>query len=72
MDKTNKTEFKILGISIWKICAYFIIYSFFGYVIETLFAIITMGTWECRQSLLYYFLNILIKIILDYFLGDIL
>lgn len=53
MDKTNKTEFKILGISIWKICAYFIIYSFFGYVIETLFAIITMGTWECRQSFLY-------------------
>lgn len=40
-------------ISIWRIITYFIIYSVFGYVIETLFGIITMGVWESRQSFLY-------------------
>lgn len=53
MSQKYKLEFKILGISIWKLCAYFIIYSFFGYVIETLFGIATMGVWQCRQSFLY-------------------
>lgn len=49
----DRKKFTILGISIWKIFAYFIIYSFFGYVIETLFGIATKGVWECRQSFLY-------------------
>ena len=44
---------KILGISIWKIFIYFILYSFLGCVIETLFGILTKGVWECRQSFLY-------------------
>ena len=43
----------ILGISIWKLFAYFIIYSFIGYIIETLFGIVTKGVWESRQSFLY-------------------
>ena len=74
----NKKGVKILGISIWKLCTYFILFSFLGYVIETLFGIVTKGVWECRQSflygpflrniwtterlVLYYFQNILIKI----------
>lgn len=49
----NKKECKILGISIWKLCAYFILYSFLGYIIETLFGILTKGVWESRQSFLY-------------------
>lgn len=46
-------KIKILGISIWKLLGYFIIYSFLGYIIETLFALITEGIWESRQSFLY-------------------
>ena len=49
----QKKKFKIFGYSIWRILAYFIIYSVLGYVIETLFGIITKGTWESRQSFLY-------------------
>ena len=44
---------KIFGYSIWRILAYFIIYSVLGYIIETLFGIVTKGTWESRQSFLY-------------------
>ena len=51
--KKEKKEFKIFGYSIWKVLAYFIIYSFIGYIIETVFGIITKGTWESRQSFLY-------------------
>ncbi len=43
----------ILGISIWQIFFYFIIYSFLGYIIETIFGIITMGVWQSRQSFIY-------------------
>lgn len=51
--KENKKKFTILGFSIWRILAYFIIYSVLGYIIETLFSIITKGTLESRQSFLY-------------------
>lgn len=44
---------KIFGYSIWRILAYFILYSIIGYIIETIFGIITKGTWESRQSFLY-------------------
>ncbi|MCI8471259.1 MAG: hypothetical protein HFJ35_07410 [Clostridia bacterium] len=40
-------------INIWKIFIYFILYSFLGYLIETIYGIITTGLWECRQSFLY-------------------
>ena len=49
----EKKTLKIMGISIWRILAYFIIYSFFGYIIETIFGIVTKGVWESRQSFLY-------------------
>ncbi len=53
--ETNKKKkgFTILGISIYKILAYFIIYSILGYIIETLYGILTKGVWESRQSFLY-------------------
>ena len=41
MEKTDKLEYKILGTTLWKICTYFIIYSFIGYIIETIFCLIT-------------------------------
>lgn len=56
MDETIKREnkkFTILGISIWEILAYFIIYSIAGYFIETGFALIKYGVLESRQSFLY-------------------
>lgn len=42
-----------MGLSVWRIMAYFIIYSIVGYIIETIFGIITKGVWESRQSFLY-------------------
>lgn len=52
--KENKKKcFTFMGLSIWRILAYFIIYSVVGYIIETIFGIITKGTWESRQSFLY-------------------
>lgn len=53
MEIADKLEYKILGISIWKIFVYFIVYSILGYIIETLFGIATMGVWQSRQSFLY-------------------
>lgn len=46
-------NFTIMGLSVWRILAYFIIYSVVGYIIETVFGIITKGVWESRQSFLY-------------------
>jgi len=46
-------EKNIQKISIWRICTYFIIYSFVGYVIETLFALINYNVLESRKSFLY-------------------
>ena len=52
-DKTVKKSFKIMGLSIWRILAYFIIYSFAGFIIETLFGLFTKGVIESRKSFLY-------------------
>lgn len=41
MEKVDKLEYKILGTTLWKICTYFIIYSFVGYIIETIYGLIT-------------------------------
>lgn len=46
MEKNEK-------ITIWRILAYFIIYSFVGYVVETLFALINYNVIESRQSFMY-------------------
>lgn len=39
--------------SIWRVLAYFIIYSFIGFAIETVFALLNYGVFESRQSFLY-------------------
>ena len=52
-NKQTKKRLTINGISIWRILAYFIIYSIAGYIIETLYGMITKGVWESRQSFLY-------------------
>ncbi len=52
--KTNEeNHFKILGITFWRLFAYFIIYSVIGFVIETLFGMAKYGMLESRQSFLY-------------------
>ena len=51
--KSENKKFTIFGFSIWRILAYFIIYSVAGYIIETLFGMVTKGVWESRQSFLY-------------------
>ncbi len=48
-----KKGFTIFGISIWRILAYFIIYSIAGYIIETIFGLLTKGVIESRKSFLY-------------------
>ena len=52
-NKKERKRITINGISIWRILAYFIIYSIAGYIIETLYGMITKGVWESRQSFLY-------------------
>lgn len=49
----KKKKITILGISLWRLIAYFIIYSFAGYLVETIFSIFSKGTLESRQSFLY-------------------
>lgn len=49
-QEINKTDMRL---SIYRILAYFIIYSVVGYIIETIFGIVTKGRWESRQSFLY-------------------
>lgn len=44
---------KIQRISIWRILVYFMIYSFIGYIVETLFALINYNVLESRKSFLY-------------------
>lgn len=50
---SKNKKFTIMGLSVWRIMAYFVIYSVVGYIIETIFGIITKGVWESRQSFLY-------------------
>lgn len=50
--KPNK-EFTILGFSIWRLLAYFIIYSVVGFLIETVFGLVTKGVIESRRSSLH-------------------
>ena len=52
--KSNKSrKITFLGMSIWRVFAYFIIYSILGFLIETLFGIVTKGVIESRKSFLY-------------------
>ena len=58
--KKEKKKFTILGMSIWRVLAYFIIYSILGYLIETLFGLVTKGVIESRQrkTILHCFLAV--------------
>lgn len=52
-EKINKKRIKIFGISLWRIFAYFIIYSVVGFFVETTYGAVTKGLVESRQSFLY-------------------
>ena len=56
-NKANKISKKvnknIFGYSFGKIMEYFIVYSFLGCIIETLYGLLTKGVIESRQSMLY-------------------
>lgn len=49
----EKKHIKIAGITLWRIVAYFIIYSVVGFIIETIFGVLTKGVLESRKSFLY-------------------
>ncbi len=53
LEKADEIGEEPLKTSIWRVFAYFILYSFLGYIIETVFAIFNYGIWESRQSFLY-------------------
>lgn len=52
IEKTKK-KIMVMGISLWRLMAYFIIYSVAGFIIETIFGLITKGVIESRKSFLY-------------------
>lgn len=49
----KKKKITIMGLSVWRIMAYFVIYSVVGYIIETIFGIITKGVWESADKAFY-------------------
>lgn len=53
MEEKVEKEFTILGKSIWRIMSYFVIYSVLGFIIETLYGLVSKGLLESRQSFLY-------------------
>lgn len=48
----EKKGLTVFGVSIWKILLYFIIYSILGFILETIFGLITKGVLESRKSFL--------------------
>lgn len=52
-DEKEDKKFTIFGYAPSKIVAYFVIYSFLGFVIETIFGLLTKGVIESRKSFLY-------------------
>lgn len=53
VELKEKKHIKIAGITLWRIVAYFIIYSVAGFIIETIFGVLTKGVLESRKSFLY-------------------
>lgn len=53
VEVKEKKHIKIAGITLWRIVAYFIIYSVEGFIIETIFGVLTKGVLESRKSFLY-------------------
>ena len=52
IENTPKKR-RIMKLTIWRIFAYFIIYSIIGLIIETLFRLLTKGVIESRKSFVY-------------------
>lgn len=52
-EKQGRKQFTIMGITVWRLLAYFIIYSVVGFVLETAFGLVTKGVIESRKSFLY-------------------
>ena len=52
-QEKEEKKFTILGLSIWRIYTYFVIYSIIGYIIETIFTLLVYGVYESRKSFLY-------------------
>lgn len=52
-SKKAKKPFAIFGFTITKLLAYFIIYSVIGFILETIFGLLTKGVLESRKSFLY-------------------
>ena len=51
----NETKrIRIFGYSIWRLIAYFLVYSVLGLLLETVFGIITKGVVESRQNFFYW------------------
>ena len=53
VEEKSKKKFSIFGFTITRLLAYFIIYSIVGFVIETIFGLLTKGVIESRKSFLY-------------------
>ena len=53
VEVKEKKHIKIAGITLWRIVGYFIIYSVAGFIIETIFGVLTKGVLESRKSFLY-------------------
>lgn len=51
--KEKKRHITICGVKIWQIMAYFVIYSFLGFALETTYGLLTKGVIESRKSFLY-------------------
>lgn len=51
VEVKEKKHIKIAGITLWRIVAYFIIYSVAGFIIETIFGVLTKGVLESRKKL---------------------
>lgn len=53
IEQNNKVTNEKTKFTLWRILTYFIIYSILGFVVETLFGLVTKGVIESRQSFLY-------------------
>lgn len=53
VKEKNKEKKKIRGFTVDRICFYFLIYSILGFIVESLFGVVTKGVLESRKSFLY-------------------
>ena len=53
IKEIRKYEERDIKITFKRVLAYFVIYSFLGFIVETIFGMLTKGVVESRQSCLY-------------------